>query len=309
MTDDRDVLMRAAAFAQVERLAARHDTLTAEHLRGGFVFEHERVPLINPQRGIFKPRAMRHLLSIKTVFPRPGGRVRYDDQHRVHEQLYAGSEAVDYAFMGQDLEAADNRWLREAHENGVPLIHCLGVSPGRYQAIWPVFVGGWDARGLRARIVFGEAAEAGVALAPPETAAERRRGLRRVQRRLHRARLRAAVIAAYGGRCALSRPPGARPLDAAHIVAGRDEALSQPVVPIGPPRSKLHHAAFDARPIGVDPDFRPHVSERLLGQDDGPMLTALKALHGRAIHLPARERDRPDRERLAARFELFRAGA
>ncbi len=307
MTDDRDALMRAAAFAQVERLAARHDTLMAEHLRGGFAFEGERVPLINPQRGIFKPRAMRHLLSIKTVFPRPGGRVWYDDQRRVHEQLYEGKEAVDYAFMGQDPEAADNRWLREAHENGVPLLYFLGVAPGRYQAIWPVFVGGWDARGLRARIVFGEAAGAGVVLAPPETAAERRYGLRRVQQRLHQAQFRAAVIAAYGGRCALSRLPEARLLDAAHIVADRDEALGQPVVPNGLPLSKLHHAAFDAQLIGVDPDFRLHVSERLMAQDDGPTLAALKELHGRAIHLPARERDRPDRERLATRFELFRA--
>ena len=109
MSEDRDALMREAAFAQVERLVARHDTLTAQHLRPDFTFEGERVPLINPQRGIFKPRAMRHLLSIKTVFPRPGGRVWYDDQRQVHEQLYAGSEAVDYAFMGTDPEAADNR--------------------------------------------------------------------------------------------------------------------------------------------------------------------------------------------------------
>ena len=85
--------MRAAAFAQVERLTARHDTLTAEHLRGGFAFEGERVPLINPQRGIFKPRAMRHLLSIKTVFPRPGGRVWYDDQRRCCATLAAAELA------------------------------------------------------------------------------------------------------------------------------------------------------------------------------------------------------------------------
>jgi hypothetical protein len=28
------------------------------------------IPIINQQRGIFKPRQMEHLLSIKTVFPR-----------------------------------------------------------------------------------------------------------------------------------------------------------------------------------------------------------------------------------------------
>lgn len=169
MSEERDTAMRAAAFAEVERLTARHDTLTSEHLAAGFRFEGERVPLV-------KPRALRHLLSIKTVFPRPGGKIWYDDQRRLHEQLYEGKEAVDYAFMGTDPEAADNRWLREAHEHAVPLLYVLGVAPGRYQAIWPVFVEGWDAAGLRARIVFGEAEAARVV--PPETAAERRYGLR-----------------------------------------------------------------------------------------------------------------------------------
>ena len=117
------------------------------------------------------------------------------------------------------------------------------------------------------------------------------------------------MIEAYGGRCALSRLPEARLLDAAHIVADRDEGRGQPVVPNGLPLSKLHHAAFDAHLIGIDPDFRLHVSERLLAQEDGPTLAALKDLHGGTIHLPRRERDRPDRDRLAARFALFRAGA
>ena len=37
------------------------------------------------------------------------------------------------------------------------------------------------------------------------------------------------------------------------------------------------------------------------------MLEALKRLDGGTIHLPARDRDRPDRERLAQRFEDFQA--
>ena len=53
-------------------------------------------------------------------------------------------------------------------------------------------------------------------------------------------------------------------LDAAHIVADRDELFGQPVVPNGIPLSKIHHAAFDAHLIGIDPDYRLHVSGRLL---------------------------------------------
>jgi putative restriction endonuclease len=73
--------------------------------------------------------------------------------------------------------------------------------------------------------------------------------------------------------------------------------------------SKIHHAAFDAHLFGIDPDYRLHVSERLLGQNDGPMLDALKGLNGVTIHLPARVRDRPDRERLALWFERYKAVA
>ena len=98
-------------------------------------------------------------------------------------------------------------------------------------------------------------------------------------------------------------------LDAAHIVADKDERLGQPVVPNGIPLSKIHHARFDAHLIGIDPDYRLHVSERLLGQKDGPMLEALKRLNGGTIHLPRRSKDRPDRDRLALRFERFKAVA
>src|SRR5215468_3152329 len=120
---DRDSLIRMAAFDHVRRLGKVHDHLTANELKPGFTFRGERIPLINPQRGIFKPQQMRFLLSIKTVFPRRGGKVWYDDQREVHRQIYLGAETIDYAFMGQDADAADNRWLREAFENRIPVIY------------------------------------------------------------------------------------------------------------------------------------------------------------------------------------------
>jgi putative restriction endonuclease len=307
ISDGMDSAMRLEAFAHVRRLSTIHDHLTSEHLKAGFIFKGERVPLVNPQRGIFKPRAMRFLLSIRTVFPRAGNRVWYDDQREVHNQIYSGHESVDYAFMGDDPEAADNRWLRDAANEGIPLIYFLGIAPGAYQAIIPAFIRGWDPRGLKAQVIFGDASTA--SLQPPEDATERRYGLRTVKQRLHQAQFRAAVIAAYDGRCALSRLPETRLLDAAHIVADADERLGQPVVPNGLPLSKIHHAAFDAHLLGIDPDYRLHVSEQLLTQQDGPVLEALKSLNGQIIHLPRRNEDWPDRDRLAARFEIFRSVA
>ena len=69
---------------------------------------------------------MAHLLSIKTVFPRRGARVWYDDQREAHRQIYAGDEVVDYAFMGTDPNSVDNRWLLDAMEQQIPVIYFLG---------------------------------------------------------------------------------------------------------------------------------------------------------------------------------------
>lgn len=103
MTDANcETLMRLAAFEHMRMLSETHDHVTANELKLGFVFQGERIPLINPQRGIFKPRQMRFLLSIRTVFPKPGGRVWYDDQREVHRQVFEGDETVAYAFMGQE---------------------------------------------------------------------------------------------------------------------------------------------------------------------------------------------------------------
>lgn len=302
--DTLDTLIRKAAFAHVRRLNAIQDHLTSMDLAKGFEFEGERIPLVNPQRGIFKPRQMKHLLSIRTVFPRPGARVWYDDQRTVHRQIYESAEWVDYAFMGRDPEAADNRWLREAWEQCVPIIYFIGIAPQLFTAIVPAFVGGWDPNGLRAMIGFGDPGVASPGVSE-DSAPARRYALRAVQQRLHQASFREAVISAYGGRCALSGLPEPLLLDAAHIIADGDEKMGQPVVPNGIPLSKIHHAAFDSHLIGIDPDFRLHVSERLMCQNDGPMLEALKRLQGGALHLPPRERDRPDRDRLALRFEQF----
>ena len=225
--NDRDTLMRLAAFEHVRRLSEIYDHLTANELSPGFMFEGVRIPLVNPQRGIFKPRQMRYLLSIKTVFPRPGARVWYDDQREVHRQIFESEEAVEYAFMGQNPDAPDNQWLREAYENQIPVIYFLGIAPGRYQAIIPIFTAGWDRNALKSRIIFGVPGQDDATV--PQNEMERRYTLRAVKQRLHQASFREAVITAYNGRCALSGLPERRLLDAAHIVSDKDERLGQPV--------------------------------------------------------------------------------
>ena len=62
-TFDEDQAIRFAAFAHVQRLCEVRGDLSASDLRAGFQFQGERLLLINPQRGIFKPQRMRYLLS------------------------------------------------------------------------------------------------------------------------------------------------------------------------------------------------------------------------------------------------------
>lgn len=297
--------MRLAAFEAVKRMAEVRGDLTLQDLAMGFEFQGRRYPLINPQRGIFKPREMRHLLSIRTVWPKKGARVWYDDQRDVHRQLFAAEDVVDYSFMGTNPDAADNRWLREAMADRVPIIYFLGIAPSHYQAIVPTYIVGWDPRALKAQVAFGP--EADLDAGPPADVLERRYALRDVKHRLHQSSFREAVIQAYAGQCALSRLKEPILLDAAHIVADGDLMYGQPVVQNGIPLSKLHHAAFDAHLIGIDADYRIHVAHRLLEQRDGPMLEALKRLDAQQILLPRRQKDWPDRDRLAQRYEVFKA--
>jgi putative restriction endonuclease len=302
--NELDAAIRQAAFNHVRWLMEVNGALTSGDLAPGFTFRGQRLPLVNRMRGIFKPAQMRFVLSITTRVPKPGGRIWYDDQVNVHRQIFEGDQAVDYSFMGKDPDAADNRWLKDAADHRIPIIYFVGISPGRYQAEVPTYITGWDGAALKARVEFGDRDQ--VVPRAPESEIERRYALRQVKQRLHQGSFREAVISAYGGRCALSGLPETRLLDAAHIIADRDELFGQPIIKNGIPLSKIHHAAFDAHLIGIDQDYRLHVSKRLLEQKDGPMLEALKNLDGGKIHLPRREVDLPDQDRLKSRFELFK---
>lgn len=206
---DQDALIRLEAFRRVQDLQQTHRFLTSNELNPGFEFAGERVPLINRQRGIFKPRRMRFLLSVRTVYPRPGRKVWYDDQRHVHRHLFESEDSVEYDFMGTNPEAADNRWLREALEHRIPFIYFLGVAPGRYEAMIPTFVAGWNAKALSANLVFGlplqdevfesTALEQAMVGEYPENSLERRYALQTVKRRLHQSSFREAVIHAYRG--------------------------------------------------------------------------------------------------------------
>ncbi|MBA2642537.1 MAG: HNH endonuclease [Actinobacteria bacterium] len=104
--------------------------------------------------------------------------------------------------------------------------------------------------------------------------------------------------------CAICRLKEIRLLDAAHIV-GDAHDRGEPAVNNGLSLCSIHHRAYDQDLVGVTPQYEVQVSERLLDEDDGPMLQLLKEAHGGTIVLPRRVDLRPDRAMLAMRFVRF----
>jgi putative restriction endonuclease len=137
---------------------------------------------------------------------------------------------------------------------------------------------------------------------------ERQYATREVKVRLHQRRFRWLVIPAYRKQCAICRLKEVRLLDAAHIVADVDP-IGTPDVANGLSLCSIHHRAFDQDLLGVSPDYKVHLAQRLLEDEDGPMLDVLKRFQGEGIQLPRRTAWQPDRERLALRFERFNAAA
>ena len=120
---DRDTPLRLTAFEHVRRLSETHDHLTATELKPGFVFEGERVPLINPQRGIFKPLQMRFLLSIKTVFPfrearRPSTLPAHNREHTSMAANHLGALRAAGAFAAPSAGGAAGAPRADTHAVG-----------------------------------------------------------------------------------------------------------------------------------------------------------------------------------------------
>jgi putative restriction endonuclease len=255
------------------------------------------VPFLNIYKGIHRARVQKGpaALSIQTSANTP----------------YADKVVADgflYAYRKGDVEQADNRALRAAHELQVPLVYFFATWPGRYRPIFPAFVSADD---LNARMVVVTPGGLRGPLDEPEPVVlddpiERRYVVRETNVRVHQGRFRGRVVPAYATQCAICRLREPRLLDAAHIVSDAEEA-GEPSVQNGLSLCAIHHRAFDQNLVGVSPEYVVHVSRKLLEDEDGPMLDVLKVSHEVPLHVPGRAADRPDRKRLDARFAGFLA--
>jgi putative restriction endonuclease len=297
---ERDDDVRASCFAALDVLCATfgEDVPYVDGLRRGFAFRGGRIPFLSPQKGIYRARAQRGpaALSINTSAKSP-----YDDE--------PVENGFRYAYRSGSIDQPDNRALREAHTLQVPLVYFVATRPGRYRPIYPCYVLHDDPIGRSVVVspgrMVGPLDEREPV--PIDEPLERRYAVRETRVRLHQARFRGRVLAAYCDSCAICRLKELRLLDAAHIV-GDLLPSGEPRVSNGLSLCSIHHRAFDQNLVGIAPDYGVHVSPQLLEDDDGPMLELLKGFHGSSIVLPSRAAWRPDRTQLAERFERFSAG-
>jgi putative restriction endonuclease len=312
--DPRDVDLRRAALVHARDLQQRYDDLIpVVALRNGFHVGTRRVSFGSFYSGIFRPKEMQGqaALSIVTAAPKSGRPAPYEDSfdEATAAFIYRFRDPASDTAVARKAADADNRALLAAFEGQEPLLYFKGIFPGQYSLIAPVFIRDAD---VPARLV---RCEVGLPLADTQgegtisSPDARRYATREAAYRLHQHRFRAAVLNAYGTRCAVCTLREITLLQAAHIVEdGHKRGIASVVNGIA--LCAIHHLAYERNLLGIDPGGVVHISQRLLEETDGPMLrTGLQGFHKASILTPSRAADRPDPELLEIRWDRFASAA
>ena len=290
-----DEQIRLAAFNWLEEQTQIHDqVLPIDLLRKGFVFENEQIPLLSPQ-GIFKPKLMELPLTLTTA-----------PKSKYRDGIGEGDFLI-YKYRGDDVNHRDNAGLRECMKKGIPLIYFLGLVPGRYLAVWPVYIIGDDPANLSFTVAVDELVHLVSNEDKVREPDEKKRYLTRmVKVRLHQQDFREKVLYAYKSQCTLCQLRHIELLDAAHIIPD-GEPESTPTIDNGLALCKIHHAAFDKYFLGITPDYTVEVRKDVLDEEDGPMLKhGLKGLHNKKLYLPRHKIDYPNKNFLDIRYQRFK---
>ena len=301
---DPDFDVRLAAIEHVHELSRRYeDVIPRSELLRNLVYRGGQYPLFNPQAGIHRPRRFRGTaaLTIVTAAPKPSAPPPYDDA--IDEE----TGTIRYSYRQGAIDSPDNRALREAYEQQVPLIYLMGVAPSFFALAAPVYVVE-DRPDLRAVLVqIGSRATDLTPVGIRSDVDVRRYAVREARYRLHQHQFRFQVLAAYRHRCTICALRERSLIQAAHIVEDVHERGAA-VVRNGLALCAIHHLAYDRNVLGIDPGGVVHIASRVLDEQDGPMLRqGLQQFHGESITPPVRAAQRPDPERLQLRFERFLA--
>jgi putative restriction endonuclease len=263
-----------------------------------FTFRGDAFRLMDPQRGIRKPARLSAALSIRTVYRAVG-------QERPYDNGVGSDGLLRYRWRGEDPDHPDNRALRAAAARQLPLIWFVGVGPGVYQVVAPVWLL-WEEPAKQQFVIDPDVARGLVAPNSHLEESLRRYITRETRQRLHQPVFRATVLRAYNVRCAVCSLRHPELLDAAHIVPDREEG-GIASVRNGLAMCKIHHAAYDSRILGVRPDLIVEIRSDLLDEIDGPMLKyGLQGRHRqRLMSIPTTRAERADPSLLETSYSDF----
>lgn len=295
-TLEQERIFRESLFNRVSELANTHDGMLSRQELSEFVYDGEKVRLIDPQGGIWNPGAswtaspaLSATLSINTTLSGI-----YDDQ-----EVADGLWRYDYQSGGVE---GKNTKLRKAWELQLPIIWFRQQEIGRRYVPYLVYV-------------VDDFPELGYCLISPDLSLslaiktgdeiQKRYALREMKQRLHQPAFRAKVLSAYGVRCAVCNLQMGALLEGAHITPDSDPNSSTKVNN-GICLCKIHHSAYDATLLGIDTDFSIHIRADVMQESDGPMLKyGLQEMHGKDLILPSQQDHWPDQSRLSHRFHEF----
>ncbi|MDT0501408.1 MULTISPECIES: HNH endonuclease signature motif containing protein [unclassified Halomonas] len=299
-----DTRIRHAAFKRLQDISQEYSNDAPwEAISQPVPLDRESFLIASRAIGIFKPKQMPDgILSIKTVVPKQGRINIYSDGTSDEGGFW-------YSLEAGGSEKPANRQLLISYERRDPIIYLVGVAPGRYLPLWPCYIDNIDLTKELCHVSMHQSAsqishvsESSSTYTADEL--EKRYVIREAKTRVHQAEFRARVMRAYSNRCAMTGLPVPQLLDAAHIIPDSDQA-STAEVSNGISLSRLHHRAYDADLIGIDPNFRIHLNSDLLSTQDGPLLESMKQLNGQMISMPKHCKDRPSQEALELRFQRF----
>ena len=301
---EQDDELRASMFAYLDAMTLTKDVVSQAEL---FAFEYkgQRLSLLQHMRGIRVVAGLPAALTIRTTY-----------RSNPKDMPYADAEGADgyyrYMWQGTDPSAHDNEALRSAQTAGKPLAWFVGVAPGTFVPIYPVWLVGEETDQHSFVLAFDalmrDEFQPLTIDHPVDLAARRQYAMATVRRRLHQPVFRRRVLTAYRSACALCNLRHENLLDAAHIKEDSDGGL--PIVPNGVAMCAIHHRAFDGNVIGIRPDYVIEVRPDVLQESDGPTLQfALQGVHAKGLRVPAQKAARPDAGLLEERYERFRAAS
>lgn len=298
-TGEEQALIRLNMFEWLSEQSLKKTLFTRQELRSGFTWRGQVIPLMDPQKGIWNPKAFDETVSITSMYDNPYGDMAHETE-----------EVLDYRYQNSPTGEGTNTKLRLAYARKTPLILFEELTPGNYLPRYPVFVTEDFREDETFRVsLAGIAADISEDFYFKDEPIDKAYAERMTLQRIHQPRFRARVISAYQQKCAICSLQHVELLDAAHIVPDSKEN-GFALVSNGLALCKIHHASYDRNVIGISPDYKVVVPERVMNEVDGPMLEyGIKRMNNATLNVPKSPELWPSKDGLAFRFEEFLTSA